>query len=387
MQSTTRFKLLVVLAAVLASFALGSASAADTEVVKLGFAAPLTGPQAHYGEDMRNGLTLALEQANKKGIQLDGKTVTFELIVRNDQADPRIAVQVARQMVAKGVKGVLGHFNSGTSIQASRIYHDAGLPQIAMATSPEYTQQNYATTYRMMTSDTQQGAADGVFIVKELGAKKIALIDDRTAYGQGLTDEVAKAVKAAGGEIISREYTNDKASDFTAILTNIKSKSPGAIFFGGLDAQSGPMRSQMVRLGITAPLVSGETARSDTFLKLAGDAANGTYASLAGVPLQSMAAGKQFLKDYEARFKVEPGAYSPYAYDGAWNMITAMQEAGSSDPAKYLPKLAALKRSGATSKHIAYDARGDLKEIAVTIYEVKNGKWSVFKTMVSQATE
>lgn len=387
MQSTTRFKLLAVSAAVLTSFAFGSAQAADSQVVKLGFAAPLTGPQAHYGEDMKNGLTLALEEANKKGIQLDGKVTTFELVSRDDQADPRTAVQVAQQIVDEGVKGVLGHFNSGTTIPASRVYHDAGLPQIAMATSPEYTQQDYETTYRMMTSDTQQGAADGVFIVKDLGAKKIALIDDRTAYGQGLADEVAKAVKAAGGEIISREYTNDKATDFTAILTNIKSKSPDAIFFGGLDAQSGPMRSQMVRLGIKAPLVSGEMTRSDTFLKLAGDAANGTYASLAGVPLQSMAAGEQFLKDYQARFKVEPGVYSPYAYDGAWNMITAMQEAGSSDPAKYLPKLASLKRSGATSKHIAYDARGDLKEIAVTIYEVKDGKWTMVKTMVSQAAE
>lgn len=387
MQSITRFKLLAVSAAVLTSFAFGSAQAAGSEVVKLGFAAPLTGPQAHYGEDMKNGLTLAIEEANKKGIQLDGKATKFELISRDDQADPRTAVQVAQQIVDEGVKGMLGHFNSGTTIPASRVYHDAGLPQIAMATSPEYTLQDYETTYRMMTSDTQQGAADGVFIVKDLGAKKVALIDDRTAYGQGLADEVAKAVKAAGGEIISREYTNDKATDFTAILTNIKSKSPDAIFFGGLDAQSGPMRGQMVRLGIKAPLVSGEMTRSDTFLKLAGDAANGTYASLAGVPLQSMASGEQFLNDYKARFKVEPGVYAPYAYDGAWNMITAMQEAGSSDPAKYLPKLAALKRSGATSKHISYDARGDLKEIAVTIYEVKDGKWTMVKTMVSQAAE
>ncbi|MDN5844122.1 MAG: branched-chain amino acid ABC transporter substrate-binding protein [Alcaligenaceae bacterium] len=387
MSSTSRFKLLAVSAAVFAGLAFGPAHAADTQVVKLGFAAPLTGPQAHYGEDMQNGLTLALEEANKQNIELDGKVTQFELISRDDQADPRTAVQVAQQIVDEGVKGMLGHFNSGTTIPASRVYNDAGIPQIAMATSPEYTQQDYDTTFRMMTSDTQQGAADGEYIVKELGAKKVALIDDRTAYGQGLADEVAKAVEAAGGEIIAREYTTDKSTDFTAILTNIKSKSPDAIFFGGLDAQSGPMRSQMVRLGITAPLMSGEMTRSATFLKLAGDAANGTYASLAGVPLKTMAAGEKFLKDYKARFDTEPGVYSPYAYDGAWNMITAMTEAGSSDPAKYLPKLAALTRSGATSKHIAYDARGDLKEIAVTIYEVKNGKWEMVKTMVSQAAE
>lgn len=384
MQSTKGFKLLAATAAVMAGFALSPAHAADT-VVKLGFAAPLTGPQSHYGEDMKNGLTLALEEANKQNIQLDGKTAKFELVTRDDQADPRTAVQVAQQIVDEGVQGILGHFNSGTTIPASRVYNDAGLPQIAMATSPEYTQQNYDTTFRMMTSDTQQGAAAGEFIVKDLKAKTVALIDDRTAYGQGLADQVAKAVEANGGKVIAREYTTDKANDFTSILTNIKSKAPDAIFFGGLDAQSGPMRRQMVRLGIKAPLVSGEMTRSDTFLKLAGDAANGTYASLAGVPLKQMAAGEKFEADYKARFKVEPGVYAPYAYDGAWNMITAMKEAGSAKPETYLPKLAALQRTGATSQNIAYDKNGDLKEISVTIYEVKNGKWEMVKTMVSKA--
>ncbi|NYT37058.1 branched-chain amino acid ABC transporter substrate-binding protein [Allopusillimonas soli] len=387
MQSTTGVKLLAAAAALAAGLAAMPGYAADTETVKLGFAAPLTGPQSHYGEDMKNGLLLALEEANKQNIQLDGKTAKFELVSRDDQADPRTAVQVAQQIVDEDVQGVLGHFNSGTTIPASRVYNDAGLPQIAMATSPEYTQQGYDTTFRMMTSDTQQGAADGEFIVKDLGAKKVALIDDRTAYGQGLADQVAAAVKANGGEVVAREYTNDKANDFTAILTNIKEKQPDVIFFGGLDAQSGPMRRQMVRLGIKAPLMSGEMTRSETFIKLAGDAANGTYASLAGVPLKQMAAGEKFAADYKARFNKDPGVYAPYAYDGAWNMITAMKEAGSSDPEKYLPKLASLQRAGATSKNIAYDENGDLKEIAVTIYEVKDGKWEMVKTMVSKASQ
>lgn len=376
---------LLAASAVMAASFVASSAYADEAVVKLGFAAPLTGPQSHYGEDMRNGLLLALEEANEQNIQINGKKARFELVSRDDQADPRTAVQVAQQIVDEGVDGVLGHFNSGTTIPASAVYHDAGLPQIAMATSPEYTDQGYETTFRMMTSDTQQGAADGQFMVNDLGAKKIALIDDRTAYGQGLADQVAKAVEAAGGEIIAREYTTDKANDFTSILTNIKAKEPDAIFFGGLDAQSGPMRRQMVTLGIAAPLVSGEMTRSETFLKLAGDAANGTYASLAGVPLQQMAAGERFEKAYKARFNTNPGVYAPYAYDGAWNMILAMKEAGSSKPDDYLPKLAATNRSGATSEHIAYDDKGDLKEISVTMYEVKNGQWEMVKTIVSTA--
>ncbi|WP_442597524.1 branched-chain amino acid ABC transporter substrate-binding protein [Parapusillimonas sp. JC17] len=385
MQSIKGYKLLTASAALMAGLACAGAHAADAAVVKLGFAAPLTGPQAHYGEDMKNGLTLALEEANQQAIELDGKTVRFELVTRDDQADPRTAVQVAQQIVDEGVQGVLGHFNSGTTIPASSVYHDAGLPQIAMATSPQYTEQGYDTTFRMMTSDTQQGAAAGEFVVKDLGAKNVALIDDRTAYGQGLADQVAKAVEAHGGKIVAREYTTDKANDFAAILTNIKNVKPDAIFFGGLDAQSGPMRRQMVTLGMQAPLVSGEMTRSETFLKLAGPAANGTYASLAGVPLAQMAAGERFQEAYKTRFKTDPGVYAPYAYDGAWSMIIAMKEAGSAKPEAYLPKLAALKRAGATSQEIAYDDKGDLKEISVTIYEVKDGKWEMVKTMVSKA--
>jgi len=367
------------------ALALGTMGAAHAKDIRFGFAAPLTGPQSHYGEDMQNGLTMAIEEANARGITVDGDKARFILVSKDDQADPRVAVQVAQQLVDEDVAGILGHFNSGTSIPASRVYHDAGLPQVAMATAAEYTQQKYETTFRMMTSDTQQGSAVGKFMVEDLKAKKIALIDDRSAYGQGLADEVEKAVKAAGGTIVRREYTTDKANDFTSILTNIKAAAPDAIFFGGLDAQSGPMKRQIATLGIKAPLVSGEMTRSDTFIKLAGDAANGTYASLAGVPLADMAAGKAFEQAYSARFKKAPGVYAPYAYDGAWNLITAIEQAKTAKPEKYLPELAKLQRKGATSEHIAYDAKGDLKEVAVTVYEVKNGKWEMVKTMVSNS--
>lgn len=364
-----------------ASLATSQAQAAD---VKLGFAAPLTGAQAHYGIDMQNGLQMALDEANKQGIKLDGETAHFVLVSRDDQADPKTGVVVAQQLVDEQVKGVLGHFNSGTTIPASRVYHDAHLPEIAMATSPVYTAQGYNNTFRMMTSDTQQGAAAGKFMVTVLKANKVAIIDDRTAYGQGLADEVEKAVKAAGGQVVRREFTTDKSEDFTSILTNIKKAAPAAVFFGGVDQQSAPMKQQMVKLGIKAPLVSGEMTRSDDFIKIAGKAAEGTYASLAGVPLETMPTGKDFAQRYEATFKQAPGVYSPYAYDGAWNMIMAMKEAGSADPAKYLPVLAKLTRKGATSGNIAYDAKGDLKEVAVTLYKVHDGKWEMVQTMVSQ---
>jgi len=376
----------LMLAAVFGTAVLAAAPAmAQTQEVKIGFAAPMTGPQAHYGEEMQNGILMALKEANDKQIKIGGKTAKFVLVTRDDQADPRMGVQVAQQLVDAHISGMLGHFNSGTSIPAARVYNEAGIPQISMATAPEYTKLGYNTAFRMMTNDVQQGAAVGGFIVNKLGAKTVAVIDDRTAYGQGLADELQRAVEAAGGKIVRREYTTDKATDFAAILTNIRSAAPAAIFFGGSDAQSAPLKRQLVALGITAPLLSGEMTRSDTFLKVAGPAAEGTYASLAGVPISTLSGGKGFEEKYRAEFKKDMGVYSPYAYDGAWNLVTAMEKAGSDEPEKYLPELAKLERKGLTSDSIGYEKTGDLKEVAVTIYQVKGGKWEQVETVVSKA--
>ena len=173
-------------------------AAAPAQVVKIGFAAPLTGAQAHYGKEMQNGIVLALEEVNTEQPKLGGQPVRFELISEDDQADPKQGASVAQKLVDAKIQGMLGHFNSGTSIPASRIYMEAGIPQIAMATSPAYTTQGFKTTFRAMTSDTQQGAVAGRFMVETLKLKRIAIVDDRSAYGQGLADEFEKAAKAAG---------------------------------------------------------------------------------------------------------------------------------------------------------------------------------------------
>lgn len=360
-----------------------SASSSSTEtasVVKIGFAAPLTGPQAHYGKGYQNGVQLALDDANALSPRLGGKPVQFVLVAEDDMADPKTATQVAQRVLDGGVAGVIGHFNSGTSIPASKVYSDAGMPQIAMATAPAFTQQGFKTTFRSMTSDTQQGSVMGRYVVEKLAAKKIAIIDDRTAYGQGLADEFEKAAKEAGGSIAAREFTNDKASDFMAILTRIKSRKPDAIFFGGTDAQSGPLAKQLKQIGIKVPLISGEMTRSDTFIKLAGDAAEGTIASLAGVPMEQMPGGADFLKRFKDRFG-EPEIYSPYGYDATRVMIAAMLKADSSEPAKYLPVLASIHYAGVTAPDISYDTRGDLANGGITVYQVRSGKWEVMETL------
>ncbi len=356
-------------------------AAAGDVVVKLGFAAPLTGPQAHYGEEYKNGVTLAIEDANAEKPTIDGKPVKFELLAEDDLADPKTATQVAQKFVDAKVNGIIGHFNSGTAIPASKIYSDAGIPQVAMATAPAFTQQGFKTTFRSMTSDTQQGTVMGKFVVETLKAKKIAIIDDRTAYGQGLADEFEKAVKANGGEVVKREFTTDKATDFAAILTTLKATNPDVVFYGGADAQSAPMAKQMKRLGLKAPLVSGEMTKTPTFLKLAGKEAEGSIASLAGLPLDQMPKGKDYETRYKARFNADVATYSPYGYDATRVVIEAMKKANSVEPSKYLPELAKIEYAGVTSSSWAYDDKGDLKDGGITVYKVENGEWKVMQTL------
>ncbi|MBI2295941.1 MAG: branched-chain amino acid ABC transporter substrate-binding protein [Betaproteobacteria bacterium] len=349
-------------------------------VVKLGFAAPLTGPQAHYGKEMQNGVLLALDEIDAERPVIGGRPVRFELLAEDDQADPKQGTLVAQKLVDRGIAGMLGHFNSGTSIPASRIYAEAGIPQIAMATAPAYTAQGYKTTFRAMTNDTQQVAVIGRFAVEKLGARRVAVIDDRTAYGQGLADEFEKAARAAGAEIVRREFTTDKAADFTAILTSIKAARPDAIFFGGADAQAGPMARQIRQLGIEARFMGGEMVKSATFLRLAGAAAEGTVASLAGLPLARMPGGKRYEERYRARFNAPVEIYSPYAYDATRALVAAMKRADSVEPRRYLPELAKTRMAGVTSSSIAYDEKGDLKDSTITVYRVAGGEWKVLET-------
>jgi branched-chain amino acid transport system substrate-binding protein len=331
----------------------GTAYAQQPDDVKIGFAGPMTGAQAHYGKDFQNGVTLAIEDINATNPIIGGKPVRFVLDSADDQADPRTGTTVAQRLVDDGIRGMLGHFNSGTTIPASRIYANAGIPEVAMATAPEYTQQGFKTAFRMMTSDTQQGSVAGTFAVKTLGMKKIAVVDDRTAYGKGLADQFVKAATAAGATIVDHEYTNDKAVDFKSILTKLKGVNPDLIYYGGADSQAGPMVKQMKTLGIKAPLMGGEMVHTPTFIKIAGDAANGTIASLAGLPLDEMPGGNEYVAKYKKRFGEDVQTYSPYAYDGAMAMFNAMKKANSTDPAKYLPFLAKTDMPGVTTKALA----------------------------------
>ena len=354
------------------------AAAAPAEtVVKIGHAAPLSGPIGHIGKDTEYGVAIALAEANAEHLTIGGQKVKFEMVSEDDQGDPKAATQVAQRFVDQKIAGIVGHLTSGPTITASKIYADAGIPQITpSSTNPAYTAQGFKTAFRLIADDSQQGKAIANYVVNKLGMKKLAIIDDRTAYGQGLADEFEKAAKALGADIVKREFTNDKATDFTAILTSIKGVNPDAIFYGGMDAQGGPMARQMQKLGIKSRLIGGDGLQSPVFLQLAGDAAEGQFSTQAGAPKDQQPGYTAFADKLKAKYKQEIQMYATYAYDSAKVLIEAMKKADSVDPAKYLPALAQTQYSGATGD-IAFDNKGDRKNAAVTVYQVKAGKWEV----------
>ena len=358
--------------------------------VQLGHVAPLTGPQAHLGKDNENGARMAVDELNTKALEIGGAKVKFVLVPEDDQADPKQGTIVAQKLVDAKVNGVIGHLNSGTTIPASKIYFDAGIPQISgSATNPKYTQQGFSTTFRVMANDVQQGKVLGDYAAKQMAGKTIAIIDDRTAYGQGLADEVEKAVKADGGKVVAREFTNDKATDFAAILTKIKSKKADVVFYGGMDAQGGPMAKQMKSLGVKAKFLTGDGGCTPEFIKLAGAASEGQYCSLPGVPLDQMPGGKAFGDAFNAKYG-QIQLYAPYVYDAVMVMADAMKRADSVESAKFLPEIGKTDYQGVTAK-IQFDDKGDLKGGSISLYQVKDGKWEYRETIggapVAMATE
>ena len=349
-------------------------------VVKLGHVAPMTGPQAHLGKDNEYGALLAVEELNARGLEIGGAKVTFELLGEDDQADPKQGSIVAQKLVDAKVAGVIGHLNSGTTIPASKLYSDAGIPQISgSATNPKYTQQGFKTTFRVMANDVQQGKALGEFAARQ-GFRTVAVVDDRTAYGQGLADEFKKAAEAAGLKVVATEYTNDKATDFKAILTKIKSTKPDLVFFGGMDAQGGPMTKQMKELGIKARFLGGDGVCTPEFMKLGGEATEGNYCSLPGMPLEKLAKGPEFRDKFTKKFGADIQLYAPYVYDAVMVVADSMKRADSVEPAKYLPEVGKTNYDGVTAL-IAFDEFGDLKGGAISVYQYKGGKLEYVETL------
>ena len=320
---------------------------------------------------------MAIEELNAAGLTIAGAPVTFELLAEDDAADPKQGTAAATKLVDAKVAGVIGHLNSGTTIPASQIYNDAGIPQISpSATNPKYTRQGYAGVFRMVADDVHLGGTLGKYAVETLKAKTVAVIDDRTAYGQGVADEFEKGVAAAGGTVVGREFTNDKATDFNAILTTLKAKKPDVVFFGGMDAVAGPMLKQMKQLGINAKFMGGDGICSSELPKLAADGMGEETvfcAEAGGVEGEQKAGMDKFRADFKTKFGSDVQVYAPYVYDAVKVMANAMVTAGSADPKVYLPALKSTNYKGVTG-NIAFDEKGDIKNGALTLMTYKGGQ-------------
>ncbi|MDQ3058538.1 MAG: branched-chain amino acid ABC transporter substrate-binding protein [Pseudomonadota bacterium] len=368
-------KLKLVVAATLSMVA-GLAAAQDA-VVKIGHVAPMSGSQAHYGKDNENGARMAIDDLNAQNIVIGGKKIKFELVAEDDGADPKQGTAVAQKLCDSKVAGVVGHLNSGTTIPASKVYNDCGIPMVTgAATNPSLTKPGYKTTYRIIANDLALGAGLAFYAADALKLKKVAIIDDRTAYGQGVADVFKKTAQAKGMTVVDEQYTTDKATDFMAILTAVKSKAPDAIFFGGMDAQGGPMLRQMEQLGLSkVKYFGGDGICTTEVAKLAGGAKTigNVVCAEGGSSLAKMPGGEAWKKRYDAKYPGQYQIYSPYTYDATFVLVDAMKRANSTDPKVYTPELIKTNFKGVTTT-IAFEPNGELKNPAITLYMYKDGK-------------
>jgi branched-chain amino acid transport system substrate-binding protein len=365
------------LTAAMAIAALCGMAAAQEQVVKIGSVAPLSGAQAHYGKDNENGVRMAIEDLNAKGVTIGGKKVKFEIQSEDDAADPKQGTAAAQKLCDAKVAGVVGHLNSGTTIPASKVYHDCGLVHVTgAATNPALTKPGYDTTYRIIANDNALGSALALHAADKLKLKKVAIIDDRTAYGQGVAEVFKKTAVSKGMQVVDEQFTNDKATDFMAILTAIKSKNPDAIFYGGMDPQAGPMLRQMEQLGMAnVKYFGGDGICTAEIAKLSGGAKtlSNVICAEGGASLAKMPGGTAWKDRYDKKYPGQFQVYSPYTYDATFVLVDAMQRANSTDPKKYIPFLKKANFKGVTA-NIAFEPNGELKNAATTLYNYVDGK-------------
>ena len=371
-----KFKLTV--AAAIAAVA-GLASAQDVQVVKIGHVAPMSGMQAHYGKDNENGVRMAIEDLNAQNIVIGGKKIRFEIQAEDDAADPKQGAAVAQKLCDAKVAGVVGHLNSGTTIPASKVYNDCGIPHVTgAATNPGLTKPGYKTTYRIIANDNALGSGLAFYAADALKLKRVAIIDDRTAYGQGVAEVFKRTVTAKGMQVVDEQFTTAQATDFMAILTAIKAKNPDAIFYGGMDAQGGAMLRQMEQLGLSnVKYFGGDGICTAEIAKIAAGAKTleNVVCAEGGASLQKMPGGNAWKARYDAKYPNQFQVYSPYTYDATFVLVDAMKRANSVDPKVYTAKLAETNFKGVTST-IAFEPNGELKNPAMTLYVYKDGKKS-----------
>lgn len=362
------------LISLLVCITMASGVQAQELVIKIGHAGPLSGSQATSGRDNERGVRLAIQDLNASGMQLGGKRVQFEILSEDDQGDPKSGVQAAQKLVDLGVRAVIGHYNSGVSIPAARVYQQAGVAMITGASSnPQLTKMGAGNVFRLAANDNVMGAAMARFAASR-GMKSVAVVDDRTAYGQGVAEVFLLTARQLGMTVVAREFTTDKASDFTSIVTTIRGKRPDAVFYGGYYAQAGPLARQMNQLGLKAALLGGDGICSPEVVALgAASNAGSFFCSQGGKPLDTLPDGPAFRERYKKAFGADVDTYAPAFYVATLAVAKAMQAAGSDEPSKFIPLLKTLKMDSMLGT-VRFDATGEWVDAPVSLYQIQGGK-------------
>jgi branched-chain amino acid transport system substrate-binding protein len=341
----------------------------DENVIRIGAAGPMTGDQSKMGIDLRNGVELAVTEWNEKGGVLGKK---IQLVPGDDQADPKQAVSIANKFVNQKVSAVVGHWNSNCSINAAPYYNTSRIVAISPAsTNPRLTQQGFKTIFRVCGTDDQQGGIAADFVLKTLKPKRVAVIHDKTTYGQGLADFFKKAVENKV-QIVFYDGIQTKDPDYKAVLTAINEKKPDLYFFGGVYPEAGRLVRQAKEVGMKVPMVTGDGVYDPTFISIAGKSAEGTYVTFGKDP-SGLPTSKSFNEKYKARFG-EPGPYSIYAYDAANIILTAIQQTGTTDGTKMAEYISKGSFQGAFGD-ISFDKNGDVTKAPYVVWQVKGGKF------------
>ena len=365
----------VLIGSVLAlSFTGCTQNTSQSNVIKIGCSAPLTGDQAQIGIDTCRGAQLAVDQANQKGEVLPGKTL--ELLELDDQHNPAQAVNVAKKYVSDpDVIAVVGHFNSSCTKPASAIYNEGGMVQITPAsTNPELSKQGFKTFFRAAATDDVQGPAAAKYVASKLGVKRLFIIDDKTTYGKGLADEFEKEARKQSIEILGHEGITQGDKDFTPLLTKIKPMDPELIYFGGIYPEGSLLIRQARGLNITSKFMGGDGLATPIFIELASkEIAEGTYASMVGGDMRKIPSAAQFIKDYEAKYG-SMGQWSAYGFDSANVVIEAIRKAGQNNREAVLKAMREIPVFKGVTGEIIFDEKGDNKNQFIGVFKVENGE-------------
>lgn len=341
----------------------------DQNVIRIGAAGPMTGDQSKMGIDLRNGVELAVAEWNEKGGLLGKKIVLFP---GDDQADPKQAVSIANKFVNQKVHAVVGHWNSNCSINASPYYNAASIVTISPAsTNPRLTKQGFKNIFRVCGTDDQQGGVAADFTMKRLKPKRLAVIHDKTTYGQGLADYFKKSIEGKV-EVVFYDGIQTRDPDYKAILTAIKEKKPDVYFFGGVYPEAGRLVRQAKEVGMNIPMITGDGVYDPTFINIAGKSADGTFVTFGKDP-SGLPASKSFNEKYTKKYGA-PGPYSIYAYDAANIILKAIEQTGTTDGTMLADFISKNTFPGAFGD-ISFDANGDVTKAPYVIWQVKDGKF------------